>query len=130
MKPLLTLLTLMLCCTFARADVATDLAALKAAFPEYVPAEKNRNDPSDPVVKECVERYTKTVRSITPATIAQNAKYMADQIERDIAKYEQQTANVDPDSKSSGKAYWAAKNNMHWLKKKVKPWVAKLAAVK
>jgi len=130
MKHLLTLLTLMLCCTFARADVATDLAALKAAFPEYAGPSKSRHNPADPYVRDCVDKYTKAARGITPATIAQNVSYITTQLERDLAKYDEQVSSVDKDSKSSGQLWSNAKANAYWLRTKVKPWVAKLAAVK
>lgn len=119
----------MLCSVVARADVATDLAALKAAFPEYAAPAKSRHDPNDPYVKECVEKYTKTVRSMTVATLAQNVSYLTTQLERDLAKYDQQIATVDKDSKSGGKLWANAKANAYWLRTKVKPWVAKAAAL-
>lgn len=129
MKPLFALLALMLCCTFARADVATDLAALKAAFPEYVgPSSKARHDITDPYVKECIAKYQKTAASLTAVNLKGNIAYLNTQLERDIQKYEEAVA-TSSQAPSTGGTYLNAKSNAYWLKKKVKPWVAKLEAV-
>lgn len=130
MKALLPLFALMLCCTFVRADVATDLAALKAAFPEWAPPSTlSKYNPQDPLVKECAEKYKKTVASITPANLAGNITYLRAQLERDIAKFGEMAAASEK-TKSTGAQFYAAKANHLWLTKKVKPYVEKLAALK
>lgn len=128
---LLTLLAVFLACLVTtRADVATELSALKAAFPEYrgQAASNDKHNITDPAVKEIIAKYTKTAASLTPANLKGNIGYLRTQLERDIKTNEEIMATSER-SPSTKQAYYNARSNAYWLKKKVSPWVDKLDAL-
>ena len=129
MKPLLTLLLALGLASVSFADVATDLAALKKAFPEWVaPSAMAGYNPQDPLVKDCADKYRKTAASLTPANLAGNVNYLRTQLERDIARFSEMVANSQQ-SHATGAQFYAARANHLWLTKKVNPWFKKLEAL-
>jgi len=129
MKTLFASFALFLCCTVVRADVATDLTALKESFPEWAPpSAMAKYNPQDPLVKDCAEKYRKTATSLTPANLPGNVSYLRTQLERDITKFAEMVASSEQ-SHSTGTQFYAARANHLWLTKKVKPWFKKLEAL-
>ena len=131
MKTLLTLLavlTLSICTV--RADVASELAALKKEFPAYVgPGPKSKHDVNDPLARDCRDKYTKAIGAISPANLKQSAVYLKAQIAKDVERYEAIMAESTKASATTGKQFENARANAYWLKSKVAPFLDKLDAL-
>lgn len=107
-------------------DMAAELAAHKAKFPAYSAPRSVTPDMADPYVRDCVGKYTRAAAMAKPETMRQTADFIAAQIARDVALYDEQARSLREKS-SHTKAYQNAVANAHWLREKVAPWAKALA---
>lgn len=91
------------------------IAELKASTPKHSAATS-----PDPMIRDCVSKYTRAFSHIRHDTITQSAKMIRSQLQNDLASYEQTLATTikpragQKTATSSMRA--AAESNHHWLK--------------
>lgn len=100
----------------AKQTTETDaaIASLNAAMPRHP-----NGSSQDPMVRDCVSKYVRAFGQIHHDTIAQNAKWIRDQITKDTASFQQTIATTKPSTRSSKTATStmraSSEDNLKWV---------------